>query len=413
MPARHRYPQLRYPDMLTEKELKNSKPREKPHKLAAGGGLHLLIKPSGSRLWRLKYRADGREKLLSFGMYPEVSLKVARERRDEARVLMRKGIDPGAQRKAEKVADAETFEAVAREWFEKFAPSWAESHSSKVIRRLEMDVFPWLGTRPIRDVAPPELLGCLRRIESRGVIETAHRIQQCCGQIFRYAVATGRADRDASADLRGALSPVTTKHLASITEPAKIGALLRAMDNYAGTHVARCALRLAPLVFVRPGELRAAVWEEFNLDDAEWRIPAERMKARVKHVVPLSRQAVEILRELHPLTGSGRYLFPSARTDSRPMSNNTVNAALRRLGYSTDEMTGHGFRSMASTLLNEQGWHRDAIERQLAHGERDEIRAAYNYAEYLPERRKMMQAWADYLDHLRSSAAVVGIKRTG
>jgi integrase len=245
------------------------------------------------------------------------------------------------------------------------------------------------------------------------VIETAHRVHQCCGQIFRYAVATGRADRDPSADLRGALSPVTSKHLASITDPVKIGALLRAMDNYVGTHVARCALRLAPLVFVRPGELRAAEWREFNLDGAEWRIPAERMKARVQHIVPLSRQAVEILRELHPLTGSGPYLFPSARTDSRPMSNNTVNAALRRLGYSTDEMTGHGFRSMASTLLNEQGWHRDAIERQLAHGERDEVRAAYNYAEYLPERRKMMQAWADYLDRLRSGAAVIGIKRTG
>jgi integrase len=413
MPARHRYPQLRNPQMLTEKELKNAKPRDKPYKLAAGGGLHLLIKPSGSRLWRLKYRVNGREKLLSFGMYPEVSLKFARERRDEARLVIRKGIDPAAQRNAEKVAEAETFEAVAREWFEKFAPSWVESHSSKVIRRLEMDVFPWLGARPIRSILPPDLLGCLRRIEARGVIETAHRVHQCCGQIFRYAVATGRADRDPSVDLRGALSPVTSKHLASITEPVKIGALLRAMDNYVGTHVARCALRLAPLVFVRPGELRAAEWQEFNLDEAEWRIPAERMKARVQHIVPLSRQAVEILRELHPLTGAGRYLFPSARTDSRPMSNNTVNAALRRLGYSTDEMTGHGFRSMASTLLNEQGWGRDAIERQLAHGERDDVRAAYNYAEYLPERRKMMQTWADYLDRLRAGATVLGIKRIG
>jgi len=305
MPARHRYPQLRYPHMLTEKELKNARPRGKPYKLAAGGGLHLLIKPSGSRLWRLKYRVNGREKLLSFGMYPEVSLKLARERRDEARLAIRKGIDPGAQRKAEKIADAETFEAVAREWFGKFASSWAESHSSKVIRRLELDVFPWLGARPIRSISPPDLLGCLRRIEARGVIETAHRVHQCCGQIFRYAVATGRADRDPSADLRGALSPVASRHLASITDPVKIGALLRAMDNYVGTHIARCALRLAPLVFVRPGELRAAEWQEFNLDGAEWRIPAERMKARVQHIVPLSRQAVEILRELHPLTGSG------------------------------------------------------------------------------------------------------------
>jgi integrase len=399
--------------MLTDKELRNSKPRDKPYKLAAGGGLHLLVNPSGSRLWRLKYRVSGREKLLSFGMYPEVSLKLARERRDDARRLLSKGIDPGAQRKAEKAADADTFEAVAREWFEKFAPSWALSHSSKVIRRLKVDVFPWLGSRPIRSISPPDLLGCLRRIEARGVIETAHRVHQCCGQIFRYAVATGRAERDPSADLRGALAPVTGKHLASITEPVKIGALLRAMDSYVGTHIARCALRLAPLVFVRPGELRSAEWAEFDLDGTEWRIPAERMKARALHIVPLSRQAVEILRELHPLTGSGRYLFPSARTASRPMSNNTVNGALRRLGYTTDEMTGHGFRSMASTLLNEQGWHRDAIERQLAHGERDEVRAAYNYAEYLPERRKMMQAWADFLDGLRNGAAVVSLRRAG
>jgi len=397
--------------MLTDRELKSFKPRDKPYKVSAGGGLHLLINPSGSRLWRLKYRVDGREKLLSFGMYPEVSLKDARDRRDDARRVLRQKIDPGAQRKAEKSAAAETFEAIAREWFEKFAPSWAESHSSKVIRRLELEVFPWLGSRPIRSITPPDLLSCLRRTEARGVVETAHRVHQCCGQIFRYAVATGRAERDPSADLQGALAPVKGKHLASITEPAKIEALLRAMDNYAGTHAARCALRLAPLVFVRPGELRAAAWEEFNLDGAEWRIPAERMKARVLHIVPLSRQAVEILRELQPLTGSGRYLFPSARSAARPMSNNTVNGALRRLGYTTDEMTGHGFRSMAGTLLNEQGWHRDAIERQLAHGEHDEVRAAYNYAEYLPDRRKMMQAWADYLDELRQGATVLGLRR--
>ncbi|MEJ1961165.1 MAG: integrase arm-type DNA-binding domain-containing protein [Gammaproteobacteria bacterium] len=332
--------------MLTEKELKNAKPRDKPYKLAAGGGLHLLIKPSARGCGDSNTAPRVARSCCRFGMYPEISLKVARERRDEARVLMRKGIDPGAQRKAEKVADAETFEAVAREWFEKFAPSWAESHSSKVIRRLELDVFPWLGAKPIRGISPPDLLGCLRRIEARGVIETAHRVQQCCGQIFRYAVATGRADRDPSADLRGALSPVKTKHLASITEPVKIGALLRAMDNYEGTHIARCALRLAPLVFVRPGELRAAEWQEFNLDDAEWRIPAERMKARVKHIVPLSRQAVEVLRELHPLTGAGRYLFPSARTDSRPMSNNTVNAALRR----TSVEVAVGIRSTTGQL---------------------------------------------------------------
>ncbi|MGH6885504.1 MAG: tyrosine-type recombinase/integrase, partial [Geminicoccales bacterium] len=241
----------------------------------------------------------------------------------------------------------------------------------------------------------------LRRIEARGAIDTAHRVLQNCGQVFRFAVATGRAVRDPAADLRGALVTVRGSHFASITEPKAIGALLRAIGGYQGTHIVRCALRLAPLTFVRPGELRAAEWPEFDLDAAEWRIPAERMKMRAIHLVPLSAQAVGILRELRPLTGTGRYVFPGERTPTRPMSENTVNAALRRLGYSKDEMTGHGFRSMASTLLNEQGWHRDAIERQLAHGERDAVRAAYNYAEHLPERRRMMQAWADYLDGLK------------
>jgi integrase len=357
---------------------------------------------------------DGKEKLLSLGVYPEVSLKLAHERRDECRRQLASGIDPGARRKAEKASEADSFEAIAREWFEKFSRSWAPSHSSKVIRRLEVDVFPSMGSRRARDISPPELLACLRRVESRGALDTAHRVLQNCGQIFRYAVATGRAVRDPAADLRGALPAPNGGHFASITEPAKIGALLRSIEGYEGTHVARCALRLAPLVFVRPGELRKAEWAEFDLDGAEWRIPGERMKARVLHIVPLSRQAVVILRELHSVTGDGRYLFPSVRSTARPMSDNTLNAALRRLGYTTDDMTAHGFRGMASTLLNEQGcWNRDAIERQLAHGERDEVRAAYNYAEYLPERRRMMQAWADYLAGLRAGANVIPIKRTG
>jgi integrase len=253
----------------------------------------------------------------------------------------------------------------------------------------------------------------MRRIEARGALDTAHRALQNCGQIFRYAIATGRAERDPAADLRGALPPVNGGHFASIIKPEGIGSLLRAMEGYEGTLIARCALRLAPLVFVRPGELRKAEWAEFDLDNAEWRIPPERMKARVLHIVPLSSQAVAILRELKPLTGSGQYVFPSLRTPTRPMSENTVNGALRRLGYSGDQMTGHGFRSMASTLLNEQGWHHDAIERQLAHGERDEVRAAYNYAQYLPERRQMTQAWADYLDGLRAGTNVVPFKKAG
>lgn len=396
--------------MLTDNAIRSAKPREKPYKLFDERGLFLLITPAGARWWRLKFRVAGKEKLLSVGVYPDVSLKVARERRDELRRQLANGVDPSVKRKAEKAASADTFEAVGREWFAKFSANWAATHSEKIIRRLENDIFPWLGSRPVGEITAPELLACLRRIESRGALDTAHRAHQNCGQIFRYAIATGRAERDPAADLRGALPPVNGGHFASITDPAGIGALLRAIDGYEGTLVARCALRFAPLVFVRPGELRQTEWSEFDLDNAEWRIPAERMKARVPHIVPLSTQAVAILWELQPLTGSGRYVFPSLRTSVRPMSENTINAALRRLGYDGHQMTGHGFRSMASTLLNEQGWNRDAIERQLAHGERNEVRAAYNYAQHLPERRKMMQSWSDYLDGLRAGGNVVALK---
>lgn len=392
--------------MLSDLAVRAAKPGEKPFKVTDGQGLYLLVNPNGSRWWRWDYRRpEGNRNTLSLGVYPDVSLKQARERRDEARRLLADGIDPGAKRQAEKIAQSDSFEAVAREWFAKFSPNWAPSHSSKIITRLEKDIFPWVGSRPVNAITAPELLTCLRRIESRGALDTAHRAHQNCGQVFRYAVATGRAERDPSSDLRGALPPATHVHYASITEPEKIGALLRAIDGYDGTFVSRCALRLAPLVFVRPGELRAAKWAEFDLEKGEWRIPASRMKARVMHIVPLSSQALEILRELKPLSANSEYLFPSVRSPKKPISDNTLNAALRRLGYTTDEVTTHGFRSMASTLLNEQGWSRDAIERQLAHGERDEVRAAYNYAQYLPERRKMMQAWADHLDTLRQLAS--------
>lgn len=394
---------------LTDTAIRNAKAKDKPYKLADEKGLYLLINQAG-KYWRLDYRFEGKRKTLALGVYPDVSLKDARERRDEARKQIAAGIDPSAQRKATKTAQADTFEALAREWFEKFAPSWVDSHSEKIIRRLERDIFPWLGSRPVRELAAPELLNALRRIEERGAIETAHRAHQNCGQIFRYAIATGRADRDIAADLRGALPPVKERHHASIIEPKAIGELLRAIESYQGSFVTQCALKLAPLVFVRPGELRKAEWAEFDLNGAEWRIPGDKMKMGETHIVPLSGQAVEILRELHPLTGSGRYVFPSVRTDTRPMSENTVLGALRRLGYGTDEMTGHGFRSMASTLLNEQGWHRDAIERQLAHAERNAVRAAYNYAEHLPERRRMMQAWGDYLDGLKNGAEVISIR---
>jgi integrase len=392
---------------LSDTAIRNAKPKEKPYKLSDEKGLYLLINQTG-KYWRFDYRFNDKRKTLALGVYPDTTLAIAREKRGEARALLANDVDPSLNRKIQKAATAErsanSFEVVAREWFAKYSPNWVASHSDKIIRRFERDIFPWLGERPIADITAPELLSALRRIENRGAIETAHRVHQNCGQVFRYAVATGRAVRDTSADLRGAIPPAKQRHHPSITDTNKIGELLKVIDGYQGSLITKCALKLAPLVFVRPGELRKAEWAEIDLEGAEWRIPAEKMKMRELHIVPLSTQAVEVLRELHSLTGSGRYVFPGARTNGRPMSENTVNAALRRLDYGSDELTGHGFRSMASTLLNEQGWHRDAIERQLAHAERDSIRAAYNYAEHLPERRRMMQAWADFLEGLATSA---------
>jgi integrase len=396
---------------LTDIAIRSAKTRGKPYRIADEKGMYLEVMPTGAKYWRMKFRFAGKEKRLALGVYPEVSLAAARGKRDEARKLLATGTDPCFARKANKTTGtdnaANSFEALAREWIAKYTPIWVASHTDRIVRRLERDIFPWIGGRPIAEVTSPELLSVLRRIENRGALETAHRAHQNCGQIFRYAIATGRATRDPGYDLKGALPPVKEKHHASITEPKAIGELLRAIDGYEGSFVTKCALRLAPLVFVRPGELRKAEWSEFNLDAAEWRIPAARMKMREQHIVPLSSQAVGVLRELQALTGNGIYVFPGERTKKRPMSENTVNAALRRLGYTVDQMTGHGFRSMASTLLNEQGWHRDAIERQLAHAERDSVRAAYNYAEHLPERRKMMQHWADYLNGLMMGADII------
>lgn len=403
---------------ITHVAIVNAKPREKPYRLFDGRGLYLEVSPSGGRWWRFKYRINGKEKRLSLGVFPDVSLSEARDKLDDVRRKLRDGIDPAEERKSKGAAagtpaPGDTFETVAREWFAKHSPTWAPGHGDKIIRRLELNIFPWLGGKPIRDIKPLELLAVVQRIEQRGANETAHRALQNCGRVFRYGVATGRAERDITRDLLGALAPVVERHHATIVEPMAVGALLRDIDGYAGTFVTRCALRLAPLVFVRPGELRMAEWTEFNLDEGEWRIPVARMKMKAPHFVPLSTQAIEILRELHPLTGGGRYVFPGEANRNRPMSNNTVTSALRRLGYSRHQMTGHGFRSMASTLLNEQGWHPDAIERQLAHQEQNEIRAAYNYAKHLPERRKMMQAWADYLDGLRATPAAIPPKERG
>jgi len=394
---------------LTDPTIRNAKADTKPVKLFDAAGLFLLVTPAGGKWWRFKYRFGGKEKLLSLGTYPQVSLKEAREKRDDAKKLLRNHIDPSMERQAAKISESGqgSFEAVAREWFKKMSTVWVPRHAETIIRRLESYIFPQLGQRPINEVTAPELLAMLRKLEAQGTVETAHRVKQICGQVFRYAIATGRTDRDPAADLRGALTPAKPKRMASITDPKGAAGLLRAIDGYHGSFVTACALKLAPLVFVRPGELRQAEWSEIDLEAAEWRIPADKMKMKSPHIVPLSRQAITILREIHQLTGNGKYVFPSLRTGSRPMSNNTVNAALRRMGFSKEEMTGHGFRSMASTLLNEQGWNRDAIERQLAHAERNKVRAAYNFAEFLPERRKMMQAWADYLDGLKQGAEII------
>jgi integrase len=404
---------------LTNILIQKAKPREKRYILKDERGLHLEVQPSGGKWWRLRYWIGGKEGRLSLGTYPEVSLADARERREEARRLIAKGIDPSAARKAEKAAAEEaeaTFENVAREWIGKNEPTWAPRHTESIVARLARHVFPFIGKRPIAEVNAPELLRVVKRIEAQGLNESAKRALQVCGQVFRYAVATCRAERDPSGDLRGALAPVKPKSFAAITDPKQVGGLLRAIDEFMGSFVVKAALTLAPLVFVRPGELRHAEWAEIDLDAAQWNIPAEKMKMGRPHIVPLARQAVAVLKELHALTGEGRYLFPSMRTNARPMSENTVNAALRRMGFGKDEMTGHGFRAMASTILHEQGWPSDVIERQLAHVERNKVKGAYNRAEYLPERTRVMQAWADYLDALKAGGAVIpmrGRKATG
>jgi len=379
-----------------------------------GGGLYLLLNPNGSKWWRLKYRYEGKEKLLSLGVYPDTGLADAREKRDAARKLLAAGVDPGSQRKAQKAAGEErlanSFEVVANTWLEGQRRTLATVTFEKAERNFRVLVYPWLGKRPVSEIEPPEVLACLRRIEAGGHHETAHRMKQRIAQVYRYAIAHGLAKSNPAADLSDALQPIASKSRAAITDPSEVGGLLRAIETFHGQFATTCALKLAPLVFVRPGELRKAEWPEFDLDAAEWRIPGEKMKMREEHVVPLSMQAVAILRELYPLTNTGRYLFPGARDRKRPMSENTVNAALRRLGYDGETMCGHGFRAMASTRLNEMGWAPDVIERQLAHAERNKVRAAYNRASYLAERRKMMQAWADYLDGLRVGGKVVAFK---
>lgn len=395
---------------LTDIAIRSAKPADKPIKLTDGGGLYLLLNPNGSRWWRLDYRYAGKRKTLSMGIYPDVGLKDARIRRDDARKLLASDVDPGENRKAVKAAKfaraTNSFEAIAREWFARSSTTWKANHGDRIIRRFERDLFPWIGGKPIAELTAPEVLAAVRKIEDRGALETAHRALSNCGQVFRYAIATGRASRDISADLRGALTPVKTEHFPAITDPKQVGPLLRAMDGYTGSQIVRYALRLAPLVFVRPGELRNAEWAHIDLEAAEWRYTVT--KTNTPHIVPLSRQAIEILTELQALTGDGRYLFPSARTNSRPMSDNAILSALRRMGIDKDEMTGHGFRAMARTILDEVlGFRPDYIEHQLAHAVRDPNGRAYNRTAHLAERRKMMQQWADYLDKLKAGAEVI------
>ncbi|AST27441.1 phage integrase central domain-containing protein [Ralstonia pseudosolanacearum] len=399
---------------LTDTAIRNAKPADKPIKLFDGGGLFLHVTPAGQRYWRLKYRFAGKEKLLAIGVYPEIGLKEARDRREEAKRLLGEGVDPSVERKVRKVATVEraanSFEAVAREWHAKYAPGWSESNAKKVLARLENDVFPWLGGRPIAEVKAPELLGVARRVESRGALDTAHRVLQTCGQIFRYAVATGRAERDPSGDLRGALPPAKGKHYAAPTDPKEVAGLLRMFDGFTGTFIVKCALLLAPMVFVRPGELRAAEWADIDLDAAEWRFVSS--KRDVAHIVPLSTQAVAILRDLHALTGHGRYLFPGARDKAKPMSEAAINAALKRMGIDTQkEFTGHGVRPIARTILREVlGFEAEVIELQLAHRKKDPNGAAYDRVAFLAVRKQMMQAWADYLDELKAGAKVLPLK---
>jgi integrase len=397
---------------LTAIAVKNAKPGDKPLKLSDGEGMFLFVTPAGGKLWRLKYRFGGKEKLLSLGAYPEITLEKAREKRLEARRLLAESIDPGEQKKtekAERLSRAEsTFEVVARSWFKKKSVKWSPAYGERLLRRLDRDLFPLIGNRPIAEIKPTELLAALRKIEARGAIETAHRARSDAGQVFRFAVAEGKAERDIAADLSDALEPKIVKHLPAVTEPAKVAELLRALDGYNGSLIVECALKLAPLVFVRPGELRHAQWKDIDFDKAEWRYKVT--KTNTDHLVPLSKQAVKILRVLEPITGTGGYVFPSARTGSRPMSDNAVLAAMRRSGIPADEMTGHGFRAMARTILDEVlGFRPDFIEHQLAHAVKDPNGRAYNRTAHLADRRKMMQAWADYLDKLKAGADVVPI----
>ena len=401
---------------LTDTFVKNTKPTGKPagDKYRDGGGMYLLVNASG-RYWRMDYRFTEKRKTLALGVYPAVSLAKARQRRDRARELLADGIDPSKAKQDAKQAKAnaaaDTFEVVAREWLEKTVGDRMESTHRKVTTWLEKDVFPFIGTMPISTIGPRDVLGALRHMEGRGALDSVQRVKQICGQVFRYAVATGSAERDVTQDLKGALAKHTPENFAAITNPKQAGDLMRSIFAYTGHPYTVAALKLSPLVFVRPGELRTAEWSEIDIDGATWNIPGSKMKMKRDHLVPLSTQAVEILRHLHAITGHGRYVFPSVRTGERPMSENTINAALRGMGYAQEVHSAHGFRAMARTIMDEVlGERVDLIEHQLAHAVKDANGRAYNRTSHLPARGEMMQNWADYLDKLRIGADVIQFK---
>lgn len=400
---------------LSDIQVKTAKPNKGAYKLADGGGLYLLVSPTGGKLWRMDYRFDAKRKTVSFGAYPTISLADARQRREEAKRLLANGVDPSEMKKAQKAAKVELtencFEVVAREWIIKFSCKWSQVHTATILERMERDVFPYLGSKSVAEIKPPELLAVLRRIESRGALDTAHRIRNHCGQVFRYAVASGKAERDPSRDLQGALPPVKFGHRAAFTDPKDLAPLLRAVEEYKGSFVVKCAMKLLPMLFTRPGELRSMEWTELDFDAEQWNIPAEKMKMKQAHIVPLPKQALHVLDELKPLTGHSKYVFPCHRTPLRCMSDNAINAALRRMGFEKSEVTAHGFRATARTMLHEiLQFSPDAIEAQLAHAVPDRLGQAYNRTQHLAERRRMLGVWADYLDGLKAGAKVIPFK---
>lgn len=400
--------------LLTDTTIKNAKPKDKPYNLTDGGGLYLKVMTAG-KYWRYNYSFNGKQKTYAMGVYPDTSLKQARDSHQAARELLAQGVDPSTHKQESKAAQValteNSFEMVAREWYGKFSGKWSKDHAANVLTRLEKDLFPFIGNKPIAEIEPPAILKCLRRIEERGALDSAHRAKTTAGQVFRFAVSIGKATRDPTPDLQGALPPPDRKHFAALTDPKEVGQLLRDIADYHGSPETIVALQLSAYLFQRPGEIRAMQWAEINFETAQWTIPAERMKRRKAHTVPLSRQVLALLGELQPLTGRRVYAFPSRTDINKPMGANTLIGALRKIGYDNDTMTAHGFRALASTMLYEMGYPADVIEKQLAHSVGNTIRQAYDRSQHLDQRTAMMQQWADYLDSLRDGAQVIPIRR--